>query len=123
MRRRSAIKAEETEAYFYDHNLKCQRSTSVDLWRSGQQAVPERPSLLSVDGDYHTDGIDAQAPAEHVYRLDGRLFLSLVGVTQGASVAWDVDLSGVEVLSLLVDDGGNGTAADWGVWVEPTFTR
>jgi NPCBM/NEW2 domain-containing protein len=35
----------------------------------------------------------------------------------------DVDLSGVDTLELIVENAGNGNAADWGVWLEPTLKR
>ncbi|TWT92984.1 NPCBM/NEW2 domain-containing protein [Neorhodopirellula pilleata] len=126
------------------------QSARVGWLRPTYNAVPERQSLLSIDGDYYADGIYAHAPAEHVYRLDGRwkrlrgragiqaghdgkvdfrilgdgrLLWDSKGVTEETSVALDVDLSSIDILELHVDDGGNGTAADWGVWIEPTLTR
>lgn len=35
----------------------------------------------------------------------------------------DLDVSGVDTLELIVENAGNGNAADWGVWLEPTLMR
>ncbi len=35
----------------------------------------------------------------------------------------DVDVSGIDTLELIVENAGNGNAADWGVWFEPVLKR
>ena len=35
----------------------------------------------------------------------------------------DVDVSGVRALELIVEDGGDGTHSDWGVWIAPRLVR
>ena len=41
------------------------------------------------------------------------------GLMRSGSVDIDVDVTGAEVLSLVVTDGGNGANFDWADWVEP----
>ena len=106
--------------------------------------------LLSIGGDYFASGIYAHAPAKHQYRIegkwkklegqcglqsghpgkvdfeivgDGRMLWSQRGVTEDAPTRFDVDVQGVKQMTLIVTDGGNGAAADWGVWIEPTLSR
>jgi len=35
----------------------------------------------------------------------------------------EVDVSGVHILELIVEDGGDGGNSDWGLWIEPTLER
>jgi len=35
----------------------------------------------------------------------------------------EVDVTGVQRLELIVEDGGNGIGHDWGVWIEPVLER
>ncbi|MFP6669241.1 MAG: PVC-type heme-binding CxxCH protein [Pirellulales bacterium] len=39
--------------------------------------------------------------------------------TAGHAVDIDVDITGAKILTLVVDDGGNGATNDWGNWAEP----
>ena len=41
------------------------------------------------------------------------------GLLRSGSVDIDVDVTGAQVLSLVVSDGGNGANFDWADWVEP----
>ena len=106
--------------------------------------------FLVVNANPLADGIYAHAPAKHVYQIDGKWKTLLGkcglqsghggkvdfqimgdgqelwgkrGVTEGAGADFEIDLSGVQQLTLIVTDGGNGTGADWGVWIEPTLSR
>ncbi|WP_404307022.1 NPCBM/NEW2 domain-containing protein [Neorhodopirellula lusitana] len=45
------------------------------------------------------------------------------GVGTGKGIPFDIDISNVKELSLIVTDGGNGSGSDWGVWIEPTLSR
>jgi hypothetical protein len=35
----------------------------------------------------------------------------------------DLDLTGVKRLEFVVEDGGDGSSFDWGVWIDPTLHR
>lgn len=35
----------------------------------------------------------------------------------------EVDIAGIDMLELIVENAGNGNAADWGVWLEPVLKR
>src|SRR5207237_9300572 len=41
------------------------------------------------------------------------------GLLRSGSVDLDVDITGAQVLSLVVGDGGNGASFDWADWAEP----
>jgi len=118
--------------------------------RPTYDAVPEAERILSLDGDYFASGIYAHAPAQHEYSLqckwsklrgrcgiqtghfgkvdfeilgDGKSLWKKRGITDGSSVEFEVDLFGIEQLTLLVRDGDDGSNGDWGVWIEPTLSR
>jgi hypothetical protein len=58
-----------------------------------------------------------------IVRGDGReLHRSLV-VKDSMARPLDVDVTGVDRLELLVTDGGDGNAADYGLWLDPRVTR
>jgi hypothetical protein len=109
--------------------------------------LPRPDALLAVGGRVFETGIYAHAPAIHRYRLDGRwarlsggcglpdgggsvvfvirgdgreLFRSPT-LRPGGLASYDVDLAGVAILELATEDGGDGKAADWGVWLAPTL--
>ncbi len=126
------------------------RAESVGWIRPTYDGVPDAECLLSIDGDYFAQGIYAHAPAKHEYPLAGK-WIQLKGrcgvqsghsgnvnfeifgdskslwrkqdVSDGESAEFAIDLTGVDILKLLVTDGGDGTAGDWGVWIEPTLIR
>ncbi|NNE00214.1 MAG: glycosyl hydrolase, partial [Pirellulaceae bacterium] len=122
-------------------------SAEVGWIRPTYNAVPSSDRLLSIDGDFFAEGIYAHAPAKHVYRIDGqwktftgrcglqsghrgkvdfeiigddKTLWKADGISMGPGKSFDVDVTGIDVLTLKVSDGGDGTAADWGVWIEPT---
>lgn len=106
--------------------------------------------LLLVGGEFFESGLYAHAPARHVLRLGRKwkTFQSGYGLQDGhgGSVVFvvkgdskelfrsplvrdtkrhdlRVDVSGVDVLELLVEDGGDGANSDWGVWVAMQLSR
>lgn len=118
--------------------------------RPTYDAVPEKQRLLSLDGDFFASGIYGHAPAQHEYLLrgqwkrlrgrcglqtghpgkvtfqiwgDGKQLWNSGPVSPGPGAEYDLDVTAVENLSLHVGDAGNGTGADWGIWVQPTLSR
>jgi len=112
--------------------------------------VPGEEKLLSVGGDYFASGIYAHAPAEHTYQLggrwrrligkcgiqgtnagtvgfkifgDGKLLWESPKVSAGSAINYDVDVTSIDRLRLVVTDAGDGNGGDWGVWIEPTLAR
>ena len=106
--------------------------------------------FLQVGGQFFERGLFAHAPARHELELNGdwKRFRSACGLQDGhaGSVVFvvrgdgrelwrspvvndhqlrkvDVDVSGVRVLELTVEDGGDGVRSDWGVWIQPELTR
>jgi hypothetical protein len=105
---------------------------------------------LQVGGRFHASGLYAHAPARHVWepgrgwkRLQGECGLqdgstgSVVFVVRGdgrelfrSKVVKDhqarplnLDVSSVSRLELVVEDAGDGTRSDWGVWLAPRLER
>jgi hypothetical protein len=70
------------------------------------------------------DGMVAHgASVAFVVRGDGKeLFRSPV-IRDNRLRRLEVDVTGVNILELIVEDGGDGVHADWGVWIEPTLER
>lgn len=58
-----------------------------------------------------------------VVRGDGRELLRTPLVSGDAEHAIDLDIGGVNVLELIVEDGGDGGGNDWGMWFEPHLER
>ena len=102
--------------------------------------------FLQVGGQFFEQGLFAHAPAKHELELNGkgaRLRIayglqdghdgSVVFVVRGdgrelfrSSLVKDhqlrkadVGVSGIQVLELSVEDGGDGANSDWGVWIAP----
>ena len=125
-------------------------TASVGWIRPTYDRVPSKQSLISVAGDYFARGIYAHAPAEHVYKLDakwdvlagscgvqdgnpglvgfqviadGRVVWEKQKVVQGKAHDFNINVSGVNRLSLKVTDGGNSNAGDWGIWISPSLKR
>jgi len=112
--------------------------------------LPRREALLLAAGEAFETGIYAHAPARHRYHLDGG-WQRLTGgcglpVQRGGSVVcviradgrevfrsktlrpgevarYAVDLDGVAELELVTEDAGDGKAADWATWFDPTLHR
>lgn len=97
-----------------------------------------------------SSGIYAHAPARHIWNLggkwktfsshcgiadghdgsvkfkvtgDGKLLWESKVVKSGETVFFSVDLSGVDELTLLTEDGGDGSSSDWSLWLEPMLSR
>jgi hypothetical protein len=130
---------------------RCQPADAEVGWlRPTYDAIADRERLLSVAGDYYASGIYAHAPAAHRYQLggnwqrltgqcgmqtgrlgkvdfrivgDGKELWSARGVEDGPPRAFQIDLTAINTLELIVTDGGNGKSGDWGVWIEPTLHR
>jgi hypothetical protein len=115
-------------------------------------ANSEITSPLLDCGQYYATGLFAHAPSRYVYDLGGK-WKTLRGTAglhtdqqpwgsvgfsikadgkelfhsptiRGASqAAYDVDVTNVKTLELIVDDGGDGNGNDWGLWLDPTLTR
>jgi len=115
------------------------------LPRSGE------PVIIS-GGELFETGIYAHADARHVYKFpDGSNWKHLTGKCglpnqRGGSVVFvinadgkeiyrspktepgvthrfEIDLNGVKELKLITEDGGDGNAVDWGLWLAPTIFR
>ncbi|WP_425619202.1 NPCBM/NEW2 domain-containing protein [Anatilimnocola sp. NA78] len=129
----------------------CQwQSARVGWKRPMANRLPNETLALLVGGQLFARGLYAHAPSSYTFqlggkwkRLSGQAGLadgndgSVVFVIQGdgkelwrskkisdASLpTFDVDVSTVQELKLIVEDAGNGTASDWGVWVSPQLKR
>jgi hypothetical protein len=108
-------------------------------------------SILLQVGDHVCErGLYAHAPARHTYRLDkqwkrlssecglqagheGSVAFVVLGdgtelyrsglISNNVPVALEVDVSGVDLISLVVEDGGDNNQGDWGVWLAPRLAR
>jgi hypothetical protein len=116
------------------------------------QVFPEGAGtiFLRVGGKFYESGLYAHAPAAYVLELGGKWkrLTSGCGLQDGhaGSVVFvvrgdgkelfrsqlvrdrrlhklDVDVSRVNVLELVVGNGGDGPDSDWGVWVSPELRR
>lgn len=113
--------------------------------------VEGRPTcFLQVDGKFYESGLYAHAPAKHtldlagswkrlrggyglqeghdgsvvfVVRGDGKELLRSPLIKDRRLHDFDVDLSGIGSLELITEDGGDGAANDWGVWIDPRLER
>lgn len=112
--------------------------------------VPGDEVVLSIGGKLFGHGFYAHAPSKYVYNLmtkwnritgnagladghDGTCVFVLRGdgkelwrsktMNQGSSLAFDVKVSNVEVLELIVEDAGDGNGADWGLWTDVKLHR
>ncbi len=110
--------------------------------------VPAATVLLESGGKIYEHGIYAHAPARHVYKLGGEwgTLEGFCGVASGhrgtvefvvrgnGKELWrsgkadktrkiSVDVKDVDELELIVEDAGDGTSGDWGLWLEPVLKR
>jgi len=112
-------------------------------------SVPET-GTLEVGGRFFTSGLYAHAPSSYVFNLgnhwktfkssygirddnpgsvvfvvrgDGRELFRSALITDHRLRQLEVDVTGVQRLELIVEDGGNGNGGDWGIWIEPALER
>lgn len=115
------------------------------LWREGN-------IFLTVNSQTYEQGIFAPTPSDVSFNLgakwkhltvkcgiqdsegmrgaarftimgDGRELAKTSVVEAGHVEALDVDVSGVQTLSLIADDGGDGKNHEWALWLEPRLAR
>lgn len=119
------------------------KSASVGWLRPMLNRLPEDPVVIRVAGKIFARGLYAHAPSKYTYELGGK-WEKLTGYagladTHGGTVVFvikgdsrelwrsertsegdlhrfEVSVTGVRELSLIVDDAGDGNGADWGVW-------
>jgi hypothetical protein len=58
-----------------------------------------------------------------VIEADGEELLRSKLTKSGQVPRDEIDLTGKQKLELIVEDGGDGTRSDWGLWLEPTLER
>ncbi|MEM9283015.1 MAG: NPCBM/NEW2 domain-containing protein [Verrucomicrobiota bacterium] len=122
-------------------------------WGKPAYDVLPRPDLLLVSGGRaFKTGIYAHAPARHTYRLpeehgwkklsgfcglpnqrggsvvfrvrvDGEEVYASGQVEPGRVHPLEIDLSGANLLELLVGDAGDGKVLDWGLWLDLILSR
>lgn len=125
-------------------------SASVGWRRPAVNRLPNETLALFVGGQLFSRGIYAHAPSKYTYDLGGKWkqLSGQVGLADGNEgsvvfvIAGDgkelwrsskiqvanlptfkIDVSDVKQLTLSVEDAGDGTRADWGVWVNPKLER
>jgi len=112
----------------------------------------EVKSVLLDSGKVYATGLYAHAPSKYVFDLGGKwkhlageaglhtleqpygsvafiinadgreIFHSRV-IRGGKKAAYDVDVTGVRKLELIVDPAGDGKSNDWGLWLDPMLER
>ncbi len=70
-------------------------------------------------------GLQSGHPGSVVFvvRGDNRELFRSEMVSNQEPRSLDLGISGIDILELIVENSGNGNAADWGVWLEPTLKR
>ncbi|MFT4548665.1 MAG: hypothetical protein ACI8XO_001213 [Verrucomicrobiales bacterium] len=122
----------------------------VGWGRPAYNRLPRSELILEAAGEIFATGIYAHAPAAHHYDLDGK-WKTLTGkcgiaagsrgsvvfvikadgkekwrspVTKAGQLQpYNIDLSGVGELELIVEDAGDGTGSDWGLWLDPILSK
>ena len=106
--------------------------------------------FLQVAGEWFEHGLFAHAPASHeldlnrtwkrfqasfslqdghdgsvvfVVKGDGRELFRSPTIRDHQRRSLDLDISQITSLTLVVEDGGDGTNGDWGVWLQPQVGR
>lgn len=125
------------------------REAKVGWHQPAKRQVPEE-GFLEVNRVFFESGLYAHAPSVYEF-VPGKQWKTLkfgIGLQDGHpgsvvfvvlgdgrklfrsktiksdEIHWDrVDVTGVETLKLITEDAGNGTAHDWGVWIEPQLSR
>ncbi len=129
------------------------REESVGWRRPTRDQVPVENGgmcFLEIGDQFHPRGLYAHAPSRYVVQTGKawKHFTTCYGLQKGhpGSVVFvirgdnrelfrsgkigdekprslDIDISGVDLLELAVENAGDGNAADWGVWLAPTLNR
>jgi len=121
-------------------------AAKVGWGRPAYDFIPESPFLLEAGGEIFERGIYAHAPAKHTYELgggwqslagkagmasgkggsvrfeikgDGKTLWESKVITSGGLVEYEVNVSEVKLLELVVDPTADGTGSDWGLWLDP----
>ena len=119
------------------------KSAKVGWLRPMLNRLPEDPVLIRIAGKTFARGLYAHAPSNYTYELgekwdnltgyagladthggtvvfvikgDGRELWRSERTSEGDLHRFEVSVTGVRELSLIVDDAGDGNGADWGVW-------
>jgi len=119
-------------------------------WLKPARDVTGEGTALRSEGALHMRGLYAHAPSRYAYRLGGRwrTFAGSCGLQRGhaGSVVFAVkgdgrelfrsplvttyagtplrlDVTGIDRLELLVEDGGDSPNSDWGIWFSPRLER
>ena len=112
--------------------------------------VPGSNALLTCGGTVFSHGFYAHAPAKHVWNLggtwkrlkgsagladgnDGSIRFVIEGdgrelwksdlVKTSRPLSYDLDLTGIQTLTLRTEDGGDTNRSDWALWLEPVISR
>jgi len=129
----------------------CQATDAKVGWlQPAYDYLPRREAVIESAGKLYQSGIYAHAPSRYAYSLkkkwkrlhgacglptqrggsvafrieaDGmEIFRSRV-LIPGKTQAFDIDVSDVQDIVLITEDGGDGKASDWGVWLAPELMR
>lgn len=148
LRSLSAVPDSEKSVLLSDINLDAEK---VGWGRPIRNQVNEKENpWLQVGGKFYESGFYAHAPAKHEINLnrkwkrlqsefgrqdghggsivfvvigDGRELFRSETVKDSIEYKLDIDVSSVNKLELVVEDAGDGTNSDWGVWLAPRLER
>jgi len=125
-------------------------AANVGWLRPTYNRVPNDDLILEAGGEIFATGIYAHAPAAHTYtvskkwkKLSGKCGIasgsrgSVVFVIKtdgeekwrspvtkaGTLHSYSIDVSGADLVQFIVEDAGDGTGSDWGLWLAPTLTK
>jgi hypothetical protein len=119
----------------------------------GQPLVNRLPNdtvAMFVGGQFFKRGLYAHAVSNYTYELggqwqrctgqvgvadghDGSVVFVITGdgrelwrskkISEGTATPFDIKVTDVKELSLIVEDAGNGNGGDWGIWLDPKLER
>ncbi len=97
-----------------------------DEWAEMTMNNPVRPGVMvdKVIG-YNVAAVTRAASLKHGFVIegDGKTLWQSSVVKAGKAVPFQTDLTGVRQLTLRTEDGGDGAADDWGLWLAPVLSR
>ena len=126
------------------------KEAKVGWLRPTYDREPDQSPWLSCGAEIFERGIYAHAPAMHRYELGGKWkrFSGKAGLADGhpgsvvfvvrtddeekwrskivkvgQPIDFDLKVAGVNKLELIVENGGDGNGADWGLWLNPLLSR